>query len=80
MKVFGWKDVYFKNVLLHDAQRFSACRRWRFLTQIFKRSTNVYVLTKLLYEALHRHFWQSAVMPSLFFFSRVVSVRRIVSK
>ena len=21
MKVFGWKDVYFKNALMHDAQR-----------------------------------------------------------
>jgi len=49
-------------ICLGYAQRFAACRRWRFLALTFIRSTKVYIPTKLSYEALNRHFWQGAVI------------------
>ena len=47
-------------------QRFAATRSWRFLPQMFIRSTNVCATTKLSYEARNRQFvisWPSVLCP-----------------
>ena len=63
-KVSGMRAIginpYSNNQLCY--QRFAAWRRWRFSALTFIRSTNVYIPTKLSYEALNRHFCQTAVM------------------
>ena len=57
--------------------RFAAWRRWRFLAQKFIRRTALQLYEKLSYEALIRHFCQTAVIswPSVCRGCRVVVCR-----